>query len=265
MVYRKFARYNRSRRIRRRGFAKFSKYNTYRNRSSVAQASQIYRLNKKINYIQKLNKPEIKIAPLVQNTFTTPASANATRPNGYVLTNLVNEDTTTVPTGYVKVNGRFARMQSMKITGTFTYTKNLTSNLDMQRMPCYLRIVIVQLRAARTDEIRTDDVWTLTTEAGGAGTALSEYNKLRAPLAVGLARKAKVLSDKRYQISDTRQSVDIKTNLRYIRNWYSAPSEVHAKGEIVMFVQMLNGIGDAVDDPNQASFNFVSKLAYTDA
>lgn len=258
--YRKFRKF-----VRRTPKTSFSKYSTYKNRTSKAQAYQIYRLNKKINYIQHRTKPEVKIAPLIQGTFTTPASASASRASGYVMTNFVSEDTANVPSGYVKINGRFARMQSLKITGTFTYTKSLTSNVDMQRMPCYLRIVIVQLRAARTDEIRTDDVWTLTTEPGGTGTALSEYNKMRAPLAVGLARKCKVLSDKRYMISDTKQSVDIKTKLKYVKNWYSAPSEIHAKGEIVMFAQILNVIGDATDDPNQASFNFVSKLAYTDA
>lgn len=94
---------------------------------------------------------------------------------------------------------------------------------------------------------------------------MCEYNKMRAPLANGLARKCKVLSDKKYMISDTRQSVDIKTKLKYIKNWYSAPTEIHAKGEIVMFAQILNVIGDTVDDPNTATFSYVSKLAYTDA
>lgn len=258
--YRRYRKY-----LRRTPKTSFSKYSTYKNRTSKAQAYQIYRLNKKINYIQHRTKPEVKIAPLVQGSFTTPTNANASRSSGYIMTNFVSEDTATVPAGYVKINGRFARMQSMKITGTFAYTKNLTSNLDMQRMPCYLRVVIVQLRAARTDEIRTDDIWTLTTEPGGAGTALSEYGKMRAPLATGLARKAKVLSDKKYMISDTRQSVDIKTKLKFIKNWYSAPSEIHAKGEIVMFSQILNVIGDVEGDPNQATFTFVSKLAYTDA
>ncbi|UPW41443.1 capsid protein [Dipodfec virus UA23Rod_4953] len=258
--YRTYRRY-----AKRSGKRSFSSFNLYKRRTSKAQAYQIYRLNKKINRIQNRTKPEVKIAPLVQSTFTTPTTANTSRSSGYILTNFVSEETSVVPAGYVKINGRFARMQSMKITGTFTYTKAIASNLDMQRMPCYLRIVIVQLRAARTDEIRTDDIWTLTTEPAGAGTVLSEYGKMRAPLAVGLARKARVLSDKKYMISDTRQSVDIKTKLKYIRNWYSAPSEVHAKGEIVMFAQVLNVIGDVVDDPNQASFTFVSKLAYTDA
>lgn len=260
-AYRNFRRYRRKYAPKRT----FSSLSLYKKRTSKAQAYQIYRLNKKINRIQSRTKPEVKIAPLVQGSFTTPTNANTSRSSGYVMTNFVGEEATEIPAGYVKINGRLARMQSMKITGTFAYTKNLTSNLDMQRMPCYLRIVIVQLRAARTDEIRTDDIWTLTTEPAGAGTALSEYGKMRAPLATGLARKAKVLSDKKYMISDTRQSVDIKTKLKFIRNWYSAPSEIHAKGEIVMFSQILNVIGNVEGDPNQATFTFVSKLAYTDA
>lgn len=171
----------------------FSKYSTYKNRTSKAQAYQIYRLNKKINYIQNRTKPEVKIAPLMQQSINTAVVNTASRPDGIVLTNFVNEDATEVPAGSVKINGRFARMQSLKIAGTLTYTKALATNLDMQRMPVYLRVVIVQLRAARTDAIRTDDIWTLRTEPETSGTALTEYCKMRAPLATGLARKCKLI------------------------------------------------------------------------
>ena len=37
---------------------KFSKYSTYKNRSSAAQANQIYQLNKRITRVEKKNKPE---------------------------------------------------------------------------------------------------------------------------------------------------------------------------------------------------------------
>lgn len=258
--YKKFRRY-----WKRRPKTTFSKFSTYKNRTSSAQAYQIYRLNKKINYIQHRTKPEVKIAPFIEGVVETATANIAKRPNGFVLTNFVPEDTANVPAGSVKINGRFARMQSLKIIGTLTYSKALDSNVDMQRMPIYMRVVIVQLRSARTDEIRTDDIWSLTVGPGTAGADLGEYAKMRAPLATGLARKCKVLSDKKYMLSDTRQSVDIKTKLKYIKNWYSAPAEIHAKGEIVMFVQMLNPIGAATDDPNKAQFNFVTKLAYTDA
>ena len=126
----RYASYRRFRKfVRRQPKTSFSKYSTYKNRTSKAQAYQIYRLNKKINYIQHRTKPEVKIAPLMQGTFTTPTNTNASRASGYILTNFVSEDTANVPNGYVKISGRFARMQSLKITGTFTYTKNLTSEL----------------------------------------------------------------------------------------------------------------------------------------
>ena len=103
----------------------FSKYSTYKNRTSKAQAYQIYRLNKKINYIQNRTKPEVKIAPLMQQSINTAVVNTASRPDGIVLTNFVNEDATEVPAGSVKINGRFARMQSLKIAGTLPYTYGL--------------------------------------------------------------------------------------------------------------------------------------------
>ena len=148
--YRRYRRY-----AKRSGKRTFTSFNLYKRRTSKAQAFQIYKLNKKINRIQNRTKPEVKIAPLLQKTVTTPTSSTASRPDGYILTNFVNEDTAEVPDGSVKINGRFARMQSMKITGTLTYTTAIASNVDMQRMPVYLRVVIVQLRSARTYRIST--------------------------------------------------------------------------------------------------------------
>ena len=58
--------YRRRRYFRRRGGYRgrrryaISRYNTFRYRSAKAQANQIYHINKKINTIQKMQKPEIK-------------------------------------------------------------------------------------------------------------------------------------------------------------------------------------------------------------
>ena len=52
----------------RRGRSGYSMYKLYRKRSSAAQARQIYGLNKKLKRIQRLTKPEINIAPLVQGS-----------------------------------------------------------------------------------------------------------------------------------------------------------------------------------------------------
>lgn len=246
--YRKFRKF-----ARRQPRMTFSKFSTYKNRTSKAQAYQIYRLNKKINYIQKRTKPEVSITPILTRTNNSGA-INVLSYNSATLTNLLPEGSDASTTHSI-INGRFARLQSLTIKGLFTYALAGDSPYaDIQRMPCILRVVLVQTRTTRAQALEQSDIF---------NPNLTGYAAMRGPLATGLARIAHVLSDKQYYISDTKQLVNIKTKLKYLKNWYTAPSDAYAKGNVEMHSLIYSPTGPTTN--GSASFTYVTKVAYTDA
>lgn len=274
VFYRKYRRTGRG--YARRGRSGYSMYKLYKSRNSGAQARQIYGLNKKLKAIQRLTKPEINIAPLVQGSLLSSEGGNfynGVRIFGPTkLTNLVSADMSGASSNTnALLDGRFARIQNVTMKGIFTYDRASTGELDpvdLQRMLCYMRIVIFQTKASRGQDINYSDVFSTTiagTKSQGTSNDLNAYSMIRAPLKYGLARVAKVMSDKTYMISDTKQAVNIKTKLRYVRNWYKAPSEAGPKGDVWMIVMMFNQTADSTDDVSRCRFNYISKCVYTDA
>lgn len=270
VYYRKYRRVGN--RYARRSRPGYSMYKLYKSRSSGAQARQIYGLNKKLKAIQRRTKPEIKIAPLVQGRL---ASTDGTTSNGTQLmpavnlTNLLPEGTQQSGNNVV-IDGRFARLQNITLKGLFTYdTAGVgDSNVDLQRMVSYMRIVIIQTKTTRGDSISEADIWPsniLGTDSTITATNLLPFAQLRAPLRPGLARICKVLSDRTYMLSDTRQAINIKTKLKYVRSWYKTPTEVSPKGQVLMFVMMLNQDYANSSNVSTTSFSYVSKCVYSDA
>ena len=243
--YRKFRKF-----ARRQPKTTFSKYSTYKNRSSKAQAYQIYRLNKKINWIQKRTKPETNISPILSRTFSHTWNDEATTHpllvySSSALTNLRPEGTTPDPQ-YSVLKGRFARLQSLTLKGILSYnvpgyeSDGATSPsdvpfpdrfMDLQRMPVLMRLVMIQTRTTRGAGLAQADVF---------NPDLQNLAAIRGPLATGLSRIAHVLCDKQYMISDTSQIKNIKVKCKYLKNWYTAPSEVYAKGNVEVHVLIYN-------------------------
>lgn len=279
MVYgrRYTRRYNRRTGVyKRKGY---SMYKLYKNRSSAAQSRQIYGLNKKLERIQRLTKPEINIAPLVSRSLSSNlgipvfSGSNVKYFDPVQLTNLISADAT-AQGGYARLEGRFARIQNITIKGTFSYL-NAVDVTDVQRQPAYARIVIFQTKTTRGDQLTVNDVFTTSTtgtvsdSTGSEGSLLGNYSLMRAPLALGLARKAKVISDKLYMISDTKQAIMIKTKLKYVRNWYQAPNETGPKGNVIMMVLLYNtssnNATEAIALASECRIDLISKCVYTDA
>lgn len=278
--YRKYRRTGR--RYARKGRSGYSMYKLYKSRSSGAQARQIYGLNKKLKRIQRLTKPEINIAPLVQSTMRSD-QGTAIFTGSYVklfktqLTNLISQDAQATE-GYSRLEGRFARIQNITLKGTFTYLNaetSLTLAYDLQRQPAYARVVIYQTKTSRGQELDSRDVFSVNTSGtvadstGSNGALLGNYALMRAPLALGLARTAKVISDKLYMISDTKQAIMIKTKLKYVRNWYQAPNDSAPKGGVWMMVLLYNTSAGVNNEDIVASsecrLDIISKCVYTDA
>ena len=109
VFYRKYRRTGN--RYARRGRSGYSMYKLYKSRSSGAQARQIYGLNKKLKRIQRLTKPEINIAPLVQTTLRSDqgslvvGGSNVRYFTPIQLTNLISQDSAGVA-GFARLEGR---------------------------------------------------------------------------------------------------------------------------------------------------------------
>lgn len=250
MVYRTNYLRRRTTRARRARRTKLSRYNTYRHRSSAAQASQIYSLARRINRIQKLNKPEIKLAHynVVDDlTFTTPILEQQYK---------LLQNGTTALSGVI--DGKFARLNSLKFTMSFKYddpTYIATSESTWRLpQPIYLRLLFVQTKATRQSDIEFNELFDTT----------SGFTRTRGPLADGSARIIKILSDKRLMINFNNQTINRVIRFKYLRNYYKPSTEGYAKGDVVLFVQCWNPRGVS-DTATNVQLIFNAKTAYTDA
>lgn len=248
MPYRRYTR--RSTNYRRRRTARLSKYNTYRHRSSAAQASQIYNLARRVNHIQRLNKPEIKLAHYNVNdnlTFTDQISQSV-----YKLLTSGTSDLSAV------IDGKFARLNSMTLTMSFRYDDSsyVVTTETTQRLPqpIYLRLLIVQTKASRQSNIDSNELFDAT----------NGFTRTRGPLADGSARIVKILSDKKLMINFNRQTVNRVIRFKYLRNYYKPTTEGLAKGDVLLFLQCWNPL-NVNDSSTNVILTFNAKTAYTDA
>ena len=266
MAYRRYAR--RGRTARRRTL---SNYRIATRTGAKAQSRQIYALKKRINYIQRRTKPEILItrrtgAPIVSDGVFTPVTGlvNFAYGGGSVATFQPQ-----LPTIGTESNGgagvlspnRFARQLSFKLTGSISYSDTPTANAT----PYVLRVVILQTRATRSDLVGANDIFL-------------DSNPVFNSLQTGLARTARVLSDRRYYLSYQRPVIAIKTVLKRLLNYYNdstsqasatTGSEGVPKGCIFVayaYKPMINPAQPEGTTPTGNIFiNWEGKLAYTDA
>lgn len=260
--------YYRKRYYRRRNAKKsLSNYNIATKTGAKSQAKQIYFLKKRINKIQRLNKPEIIIIQrnsgpldLVSTQVCAPwiVTDNGQQlfeigPNlGPITPNYVGQITAAVP-------NNFARLHSFKLYGNMQYTS--VSNTSV---PVNVRIVIVQTRNSRPTDVEPNDVFTSDYKG------VDNFSAVFGPLQTGLARTCKVLSDKRYCLSYQRPSINIRTSLKYLMSFYrdqnssssnpQVSSEMRPKGTIYVFYAIYTTAQESV-----GSLNLMYKLAYTDA
>lgn len=134
MPFRRYRRPNYRRRLYRRK-SKFSRFSTYRNRSSKAQAYQIYSLNKKINRFARINKPETQVA---QGNCITDS-------NGSSYTTVVNQSTDAMmwniipPNRFTTFNGKLSRIKDIKVYGQLASEYSLA-------YPAVLRLIFFQAK-----------------------------------------------------------------------------------------------------------------------
>lgn len=237
MVYnRRYGRYRRYKKYRTLG-----SYNIATRTSAKSQARQIYALNRKINFIQRQTRPEVMTYN--QNfSGTNPSTATG------VYTYTANNQQ---PTNLV---GDFARL----LSSTWYITANYNTMTESVQ-PVTFRIVVVQSKATRSQEIQRADIFQSNAAANTITTEQAK-NDVFGPLATGLSGICKVLADRKIYLSYQRPQAFARIILKRLLNFrLHDPSEAVSKGVIYCFITGYSP--DALD----VSVNINSKLAYTDA
>lgn len=243
---------------------KYSKYNTYRHRSSAAQASQIYGLNKRINKIEKLTKPEYREFFTKRiNTMIVPSST--WRDSTY---NLLNQDDTNylVKTP-ATITGDSIRLIKLIVWGSISRIPgsiaNHLSNDDFKLdlvgdQPVLIRILIGTLPKARSDIptpaqfFKSDNQWSI--------------DNFKAPLLKGAGNLLNIKKYKRY-------SFDLSTQITKTFK-FTVPlnglickrvaGEDYPSNNPLMFVSLLNN--EYTNHPStDISVSYNCKIIYTDA
>lgn len=246
----------------------FSKYNTYRNRSSVAQAGQIYRLNKRITKIESNTKPEY--LEYIPDAVGTQIPFPGTNINAWFELNKLHvTDGTVGSTGLIsgfagKIKDSSARVFKIILWGAL---ERNTGEIVTARNPpvsCgYVRIAVMQYLAERYADINTSNIFEM-----GDGPA-----SFACPLKKGCGTEGRILKIINIKIS----SIDpltkpfkfvIKPKYKIVRKTFgndgSATPSQRMKGGIVIcpigFIERNN-------ENEQTTYHLTlkAKAIYTDA
>lgn len=203
MPYYRVKRYNSKRRFRRsyNKRRQFSRFNTYKNRSSKAQAYQIYSLNKKVNTLMRYTKPETQVKFLSLNSSVDDSYFN----------NFDNTDKATYSvifpvagTDFFKeLDGRLCRVRQIKLYATFTaeYT---------QVFPSFCRLIFVQTKKQQLQPTISQIITYSDGDTAG-------YEK--GPLRTGITSSYKILKQRVIKISSpTVRSKNFRINLSNVGN-----------------------------------------------
>ena len=175
----------------------FSRYSTYRYRSSKAQANQIYRLNRRINKIEKSTKPEILTYDT--NNYKTIFSYSDSTPGKW--TSLPKFFATDTVFNNAKVLNKSCRIRKVIFYGTLSRDTNF-DEFDLERDPSsYLRMLVLQHRDnSKIEENNT----TLTDQYFIQDNGILDYD---APLVSGASTHDRILKYKKFKITSFNPNI----------------------------------------------------------
>lgn len=246
---------NYTRRYRRKRYTKktFSKSNLYKHKSPKSQALQIYKLNKKVNSIERLTKPEIKpfkfhveSIEFINGTAVGPNASIMTEYHGMrtvyenVLLNSNNE-------GYINLgdDDKLLRLQSLNLNVEFgnrdfgnLLIKDTASNMSyyyQNPYTAYLKIIVCKFpygggrrpsRITQSIKVNSED----TDE---------NITCITGPLVEGVTSQLKILKIKTLKISQLKTFTT--TKIRLGRQVYRKPADTsesaYGKNEIIIYYQ----------------------------
>lgn len=243
----------------------FSKYNTYRNRSSVAQANQIYKLNRRITKIESNTKPEYleyapsSISQVIQNT-----------PNNWQEMNILHITdgtvaTTSVASGFAaQIKDLSARQIKIIVWGTLMrHPASDSAGLHDIPFSCaYIRMAVVQYQAERYADVSGGEFFNLNDGS----------NNYYAPLKKGCTTHGRILRVVNVKISSLDPTIKnfkfiIKPKQKIVRktitNGNPTPSQRMKGGIVVVPIGYVLKNNEGTESTYE--FSIKAKVIYTDA
>lgn len=202
------ARYGRKYYKRRTNYKKksnkktFSRFNTYKNRSAKAQAYQIYKLNKRVSAIQKATKPETQVRYGDVYTAFNQTNSFSTLPN-YSTTAKIFP--IIPPRDFVNLQGRLARIKSIKVYGSFHSAYDLV-------YPAVLRLIFLQCKSMKIGIPLESELI--------AYTPNNNADFERGPLRTGITSNYRILKTKTIKLTQPQmRHKTFKISLKKVYNW----------------------------------------------
>lgn len=271
MPYRRYRRGYRTSRYRR--YKKtFSKYNTYRNRNAVAQANQIYRLNRRISRIESNTKPEYLeyITSAVGNLISEPTTINAWTKGTNILhvtDGTVTSGTPPGATGFAaKIKDASARVLKIIVWGALERNPGTIPSDTFYEPPfscAYVRVACVQYLAEKYVDIDPADIFKM-------GDGPSGYLE---PLKKGCGSVGRILKVFNIKISSQDPMTKpfkfiIKPKNKIVRKTYAidgtlTPSQRMKGGIVLLPISYM----ETNNDKNNTNYHLTlkAKVIYTDA
>lgn len=244
-----YKRYHKSSKFRRYRKNRFSKYNTYKNRSSKAQAGQIYALNKKVNNIERKTRPELiqHLNPAYQATINFTTLSN----NWYTTAGQAHF---TPQTWETNIKDKMCRINKLILYGVLEREAGTDGTIDTKGS-CLVRMAILQTKQEKTSLLTPSYLF-----SGNEGTL--DY---KAPLLAGASSEDRILGV--FNIDLVREYQNMKNfkitiPLKYKQYVKPAASSSYGKGYLYAVCQFFS---DQVGAKVRYVFTLRSKLLYTDA
>lgn len=180
----------------------FSRFNTYKNRSAKAQAYQIYKLNKRVSAIQKATKPETQVR--YSKVYTSyDSSEGYTASTGQATDSIIFP--VIPPRDFVNLQGRLARIKSVKLYGSFHSAYELV-------YPAAVRLIFLQCKSVKVGLPTISEIVSYTVGDNAA------YEK--GPLRTGITSSYRILKSRTIKLTQPQiRHKSFKISLKKVYNW----------------------------------------------
>ena len=226
--------------------------NIFSNRSAKSQANQIYRLRRRLNYISKMNRPELKVLYSDASSFSFDSQTVMNTYKSFLipLPSLGDGDNQRI--------GDFIRIKSLQLNISAEYYNSSDSGYhNTESAGSAYRIIIGQYKQPSS---HVPDISSILAESSNTGAAYT--NQSVCPLITGMTTFSHILFDRSYTISTNKNQAihKIRVRPRNIR-FQSQNSDANSIWVIILSAGLHH-------DNNFSEFitgTYSMKLTYTDA
>lgn len=236
--------------------AQLSTRRIFSNRSSRSQALQIYRLNRKLNYYAKRNRPEIRVkqAQPFDKTFSSQSISN-------VWTSWV-PPYPTQGVGDDSRSGDYVKPISLTSYHSIEYYNTSTTGYhNSESAGCTVRFILYQFKnqldTANAAISNLNELFPYASYSGSGYTMLANC-----PFINGISERIQILADRRVVLTTSNNQKNVKITIKPKPLRFSASGNLHNQ---VFGAIVVSGLHYDSDYTEYCTVSTMSKLVFTDA